>query len=317
MRKYPHAMHLADVLARDSFTASFEFFPPKTDDGWEALFASITDFGALKPSFVSVTYGAGGSTQQFTHDLVLRIKREAGLETMPHLTGVGHTPAEIDAILQGYAEVGVSNILALRGDSPRGVAQLVGGAFPHAIDLVRAVRACGERGIRANEGRGFGIAVAGYPEGHPETPNTLTQMDHLKAKCDAGADLIISQLFFDNHAFEDWRQRCELAGIRTPILAGIMPITSIAGMKRMAELAAGTTFPAPLLKAIRRAGDDAESVARVGVHWATEQCRALIDSGVRGIHFYTLNKSGATRKIYENLGVASTDSLQTGERGRD
>ncbi len=303
-------MHLCDVLARDPFTASFEFFPPKTDDGWGALFAAIADFGVLRPTFVSVTYGAGGSTQQFTHDLVLRIRRETGLETMPHLTCARHSAEEIDAILRSYASAGVSNILALRGDSPSQTGSVSTGPFRHAIDLVRSIREARSRGVVTEDARGFGIAVAGYPEGHPETPNTLIEMDHLKAKCEAGADLVISQLFFDNHAFDDWRQRCELAGIRTPILAGIMPITSLAGLKRMAELAGGTTFPAPLLRAIRRAGDDPDAVARVGIHWATEQCRALIDGGVRGIHFYTLNKSVATKKIYENLGIASTDALR-------
>ncbi len=301
-------MHLADVLARDSFTASFEFFPPKQPGGWDALFGSIAEFESLKPSFVSVTYGAGGSTRQFTHDLVVRIRQETSLDAMPHLTCVNHTTSEIDEILTRYARAGVSNILALRGDTPRGIAPTVND-FAHALDLVKAVRAFEARGLHPDQ-RGFGIAVAGYPEGHPETPNTLTQMDHLKSKCDAGSDLVISQLFFDNHAFFDWRERCELAGITTPILAGIMPITSIAGLKRMADLAGGTRFPAALLRAVRRAQDDPESVARVGVHWATEQCRSLLDHGVRGIHFYTLNKSDATRTIYQNLGVRSSEALR-------
>lgn len=301
-------MHLHDVLERDSFTASFEFFPPKQAQGWESLFTTITEFERLAPSFVSVTYGAGGSTRDLTHELVARIRTQTRLDAMPHLTCVGHSAHEIDEILTRYAQVGVSNILALRGDRPRGT-DAGSGDYPHAIDLVRAVKAFARRGIH-KDSRGFGLAVAGYPEGHVETPNTLTQMDHLKAKCDEGADLIISQLFFDNHAFDDWRERCELAGIRQPILAGIMPITSIAGLKRMAELAAGTRFPAPLLKAIRRAQDDADGVARVGIHWATEQCRALLDGGVRGIHFYTLNKSDSTRRIYENLGITSTEALR-------
>ena len=300
-------MHLSDVLARDSFTASFEFFPPKTDAGWKSLFSTIADFGKLKPSFVSVTYGAGGSTRQFTHDLVVRIKHEAGLEAMPHLTCVNHTAREIDEILERYAGAGVGNILALRGDPPTG-STAISGDFRHAADLVQRVKNFPTSHV--NDGKGFGIAVAGYPEGHPQTPNTLTQMDHLKAKCEVGADLVISQLFFDNHAFMDWRDRCEIAGIKVPLLAGIMPITSVTGLRRMAELAAGTRFPAPLLRAIRRAEGDEEAVARVGIHWATEQCRQLLDSGVRGIHFYTLNKSDATRRIYENLGVSTTDALR-------
>jgi len=300
-------MHLSDVLARDSFTASFEFFPPKTEGGWNALFGTITEFGKLKPSFVSVTYGAGGSTRQFTHNLVVRIKQETGLEAMPHLTCVDHTTNDIDGILERYAAAGVGNILALRGDPPVG-STVFGGDFRYASDLVRRVKAF--PAAHVNGGKGFGIAVAGYPEGHPQTPNTLTQMDHLKAKCEVGADLVISQLFFDNHAFMDWRERCEIAGITVPLLAGIMPITSVTGLRRMAELAGGTRFPAPLLRAIRRAEGDEEAVARVGIHWATEQCRQLLDSGVRGIHFYTLNKSDATRRIYENLGVTTTDALR-------
>jgi methylenetetrahydrofolate reductase (NADPH) len=301
-------MHLVDVLARDSFTASFEFFPPKNEAGWDSFFTTIADFGKLKPSFVSVTYGAGGSTRQFTHDLVVRIGKDTGLDAMPHLTCVNHSAQDIDQILSRYAEAGVSNILALRGDLPKGTTALASD-YSYASELVQAVRAFAQSGRHPDQ-RGFGIAVAGYPEGHPQTPNTLVQMDHLKAKCDAGADLIISQLFFDNHAFYDWRERCELAGIKTPILAGIMPITTVTGLKRMAELAGGTKFPAALLRAVRRAQDDVDAVSRVGIHWATEQCRDLLDHGVRGIHFYTLNRSDATRKIYENLGVSSTDALR-------
>jgi methylenetetrahydrofolate reductase (NADPH) len=184
------------------------------------------------------------------------------------------------------------------------------GDYRYAAELVAQIRAFSASG-RHPDRRGFGIGVAGYPEGHPETPNTLVQMDHLKAKVDAGADVIVSQLFFDNAAFMDWRERCTLAGITVPVIPGIMPITSMAGVRRMAQLAAGTRFPAPLLRALRRAQDDPDAVAKVGVHWATEQCRDLIDKGVRGIHFYTLNRSDATRRIYENLGVKSTDALRS------
>ena len=152
------------------------------------------------------------------------------------------------------------------------------------------------------DSKGFGIGVAGFPEGHPSTPNRLEEMDYLKAKVDAGADYICTQLFFDNHDFYDFRERCELAGINVPILAGIMPITSVGGMKRMAQLALGARFPAKLLRALDRA-NDAEAVKRVGVHWATEQSRDLLDNQVRGIHFYTLNKSDATRQIYQSLGL--------------
>ena len=296
-------MHIRDVLARDGMTASFEFFPPRNDDAWQEFVASLPEFEALKPSFVSVTYGAGGSTRDRTDALVAQLATETALAPVPHLTCVGHTDAEIDSILAGYASRGVSNILALRGDAPRAQASVAEGSFRHAADLVRAVRTFNDSG-RHPDPRGFGIGVAGFPEGHPETPNTLVQMDHLKAKVDAGADFIVTQLFFDNDAFFDWRDRCALAGIKVPVIAGLMPVTSLAGLKRMAELAAGTRFPAPLLRAIKRCQDDPESVANVGIHWATEQARDLIDRGVDGIHFYTLNRSGATRQIYRTLGLA-------------
>ena len=298
-------MHIHDILKRDATTLSYEFFPPRTDAGWESLFESIRAFEPLEPSFVSVTYGAGGSTRDRTHELVVRLRRETSLDPIPHLTCIGHSRGEIRAILERYAEAGVSNILALRGDPPR-EGWLPAGDFPHAIDLVREIRAAGEEmGVPG----GFGIGVAGFPEGHPETPNTLRQIEHLKAKVDAGADWICSQMFFDNRAFLDWCERCRLAGIRIPILAGIMPITSRSGLERMADLAAGTRFPAPLLKALDRCKDDPESVERVGTHWAAEQCRDLIDQGVRGIHFYTLNKSRATREIHRTLGLRGPASL--------
>lgn len=296
-------MHVAEILARDGLTTSFEFFPPRTPQGWETLYATIAEFEALSPSFVSVTYGAGGSTRDQTHELVVRLRRATRLDPVPHLTCVGHSAAEVEAILERYAAEGVSNILALRGDRPRnGSGDRGAGDFPHAADLVRCVRTFNERG-RHPDPRGFGIGVAGFPEGHPETPNTLTHMEHLKAKVDAGADWICTQLFFDNRTFFDWRERCELAGIRIPVLAGIMPITSSTGLRRMADLAAGTHFPASLLRAVERCGGDEEAVARVGIHWATEQCRDLIDRGVRGVHLYTLNRSTATRRIYETLGL--------------
>lgn len=301
-------MHMADILARDACTASFEFFPPQKDAGWDPLFASIAALERLAPSFVSVTYGAGGSTRERTRELVLRLRRETSLDPVPHLTCVGHTRAEMQAILESYAAEGVSNILALRGDAPRGSVTQTGD-FAHAADLVRFIRAFNESG-RHPDPRGFGIGVAAFPEGHPETPNTLRLMDHLKAKVDAGADWICTQLFFDNHAFLDWRERCDLAGIRVPICAGIMPVLSVANLHRMAELAACTNIPAKLMRALQRCGDDAEGVERVGIHWATEQCLELLDRGVRGIHFYTLNRSAATQEVFRNLGLKSAAGIR-------
>jgi methylenetetrahydrofolate reductase (NADPH) len=299
-------MHIRDILARDRTTFSFEFFPPKTDAASEELFRTIAHLQELKPSFVSVTYGAGGSTRDRTHHLVVRIQKETDLTAVSHLTCVCHSLAEMTAILDRYAAAGVENILALGGDPPKSHVNYdrTKDAFQYADQLVAFVRS------RATaDPRGFGVGVAGFPEGHPGCPNRLSEMDHLKRKVDAGADYICTQLFFDNRDFFDFRERCELAGVTVPILAGVMPVTTKAGMVRMAELAAGARIPAGLLRAVSRCADDA-AVERVGVHWATEQCRGLLDGGVRGIHFYTLNRSDATRRIYDNLGVQDSIGLR-------
>jgi len=301
-------MHINDILDAHSTTFSFEFFPPKTAEASEALFEHIRKLEALKPAFVDVTYGAGGSTRELTDELVLRIKRETGIATIPHLTCVCHSRDDIDQILQRWAGEGVGSILALSGDVPRDRAGWDRGkdAFRYAAQLVAHIKS-----FRGHpDPRGFGIGVAGFPEGHPDTPNRLLELDHLKAKVDAGADYICTQLFFSNADFYDFRERCELAGIKVPILAGLMPITSLRGMRRMAELAAGARYPARLLRAIERCNGDEDAVARVGVHWATEQCRDLLDHQVRGIHFYTLNQSDATLRIYHNLGVADSAALE-------
>lgn len=305
-------MHIKDIFERDGTTFSFEFFPPKGPQEAEDLFATISSIEELKPSYVSVTYGAGGSTRELTHDLVVRIKARTSVETIPHLTCVGHGAGEVDEILKRYAAAGVSNILALGGDPPKDAA---GGdrarrdVFPHAADLVRFIGRFNQSG-RHPDPRGFGIGVAGFPEGHPETPNRLLEMEHLRAKVDSGADYICTQLFFDNRDFYDFRDRAELAGIRVPIVAGIMPVLSLQGMKRMAQLALGARFPAPLQRALARAGDNPEAVRRVGTHWATEQCRDLLDHRVAGIHFYTLNRSDVTRQIYQTLGAPDSGSLR-------
>jgi methylenetetrahydrofolate reductase (NADPH) len=308
-------MHIHDIFASDQTTVSFEFFPPKTAADAQALYENIAPLEALQPSFVSVTYGAGGSTRQLTHDLVLRLKQTTTLDPIPHLTCVCHNEREIEEILTKYAQSGVSNMLALGGDPPRDIQNYdrKADAFPHAAELVRFIRRWNERGGHPDS-KGFGIGVAGFPEGHPGTPNRLDELDYLKAKVDAGADYICTQLFFDNRDFYDFRERCELAGIHVPIIAGIMPITSLGGMRRMAQLALGARFPAKLLRALGRASEDPEAVKQVGVHWATEQCRDLLDNQVRGIHFYTLNKSDATRQIYQSLGLRDSILLRRAAR---
>jgi len=268
-------MHIEDYFAQQATISSFEFFPPRTERGAEKLFETIRRLEALKPFFVSVTYGAGGSTRDITHDLVMRIKNQTSLDDAPR-------------DLPGYD----------RSHDD----------FQHTAALVRCIRAFNREGLHPDT-RGFGIGVAGFPEGHPGTPNRLLEMEYLKAKVDAGADYIVTQLFFDNRDFYDFRERCKLAGIDVPIIAGIMPVSTRAGIRRMAELALGARFPAALQRAVARCGSDPKAVERVGIHWATEQCRDLLDREVSGIHFYTLNQSDATLRIYRSLGLADARAI--------
>lgn len=293
-------MHITEILNQNRISFSFEFFPPKDQASSEQLFSTISDLFPLKPAYVSVTYGAGGSTRELTHDLVVRIQKETNLTVVSHLTCVGSSKDEIRRILDDYQKNGISNIMALRGDPPRNstFSQHPQG-FVHAAELVSFI---------SKNYPEMGIGIAGFPEGHPESPNRLKEIELLKAKVDEGADYICTQLFFDNRDFYDFQERCQIAGIKIPILAGIMPITTRKGMSRMADLALGTRYPARLLKALSRAEDD-DHFEKVGIHWATEQVRDLVDNGVQGIHFYTLNKSKATLQIYDSLGVTSSSGL--------
>ncbi len=294
-------MHIRDILVRNETAISFEFFPPRGGESSRRLSQTVAELSVWEPDFVSVTYGAGGSTRNLTHDLVVNLKRDAGWEPIPHLTCIGHSEEEILVILRRYAEAGISNLLALRGDPPRDRGSREG-SFANARELVRVIRDF--RGHPA--AGGFGVGVAGFPEGHPATPNRLREMDHLKAKVDAGADYICTQLFFDNRDFYDFRERCELAGIGVPIIAGIMPVVSIQQMQRVADLAAGARFPARLLKSLARANGEAAAVEEVGIEYATEQCAELLSQGVSGLHFYTLNQPKPTRRILENLQLRVT-----------
>lgn len=294
-------MHISEILGKKQTTISFEFFPPKNEEASEDLFRNIQELSQMNPAYVSVTYGAGGSTRDLTHDLVVKLQEETGLTIVSHLTCVGSTKEEIGEILKRYQKSGIHNIMALRGDPPKGQNefQKTENGFEYAGELVGF--------IKANYPN-MGIGVAGFPEGHPSTPNRLKEIEYLKWKVDQGADYICTQLFFNNNSFYDFVERCEIAGIKVPIIAGIMPITSRKGMARMAELSLGTNFPAKLLKSLSRAEDDAYA-ENVGIHWATEQVRDLLDHKIAGIHMYTLNKSKATRKIYESLGIRNFDRI--------
>ncbi len=292
--------HSPSVLFDRTPSFSFEFFPPKAPEGAKSLLDTVVRLQEFRPSFVSVTYGAGGGSRELTRSVVCDIQAR-GIPTVPHLTCVGHTEEEMEQILEGYTSAGARAIMVLRGDPPRNRPyNPENDAFRHAADLVRFIRRWEERRHLPYR---LTLGVAGFCEGHPDTRNRIREMDFLKAKLDEGADYICTQLFFDNHAFFDFRERCRLMEINVPIIAGIMPVTSISSMNRMAELSAGTNFPARLLKAMLRAGGDRESIERIGINYASNQCSELLDADVDGIHFYTLNRSRATLEIYRNLGI--------------
>ncbi|MFP4206555.1 MAG: methylenetetrahydrofolate reductase [NAD(P)H] [Spirochaetaceae bacterium] len=295
--------HIADVFARQETTFSFEFFPPKTDEAWKRLLASMRDFELLGPSFVSITYGAGGTTRERTHELVLGIRTETNLLAVPHLTAVCHTRAEVWSMLEAYAGYGISNVMALMGDPPgeeSGV-DCRRGDFEHAVDLVRLVREFNAAGLHPGP-RGFGIGVAGFPEGHPATPNRLRETEYLKQKVEAGADYICTQMFFDNHDFYDFAERCEVAGIDVPIIAGLMPIVSRRNYRRIPDFALGARYPAELQRRMAACTTD-EEAAEVGISWTAEQASDLLEHGVRGLHLYVLNRAGVAKEVYRRVGL--------------
>jgi len=271
---------------------SFEFFPPKTEDGRRGLLRTVEDLRPLDPGFVSVTYGAGGSTRDRTVELVREI-RATGLETMAHLTCVGHTREELGGLVEQFLDMGVENLLALRGDPPAGQGEFraAPGGFRYATELVRFIR---ERDHH------LCLGGAGYPEGHVETPLREDDLRNLKAKVDAGLDFVITQLFFDNAFYFDFVERARRMGINVPIVPGIMPITNIEQLERFVRLC-GATVPMRLVLQLERYRDDPDAVVQLGVAHATVQCMELLARGVPGIHFYTLNKSPATRLIVSAL----------------
>jgi methylenetetrahydrofolate reductase (NADPH) len=276
---------------------SFEFLPPKTDEGTANLLKTLEELAPLEPDFVSVTYGAGGSTRDRTVELVTRIKQTTGIEAMAHLTCVGHTREELRDILQRLAAAKLDNVLALRGDPPQGQKAFVPvpGGFQYASELVRFIR---------EEDFNFCVGGACYPEGHVETHSREEDLRHLKAKVDAGLDFVITQLFFDNAFYFDFVERARRAGINVPIVPGIMPITNYEQVQRFTRLC-GATVPMRLSLQLERVKDQPEAVMQLGVAHATVQCMELLARGVPGIHFYTLNKSPATRMIVGALRARS------------
>ncbi|MCH8966337.1 MAG: methylenetetrahydrofolate reductase [NAD(P)H] [Planctomycetes bacterium] len=283
-------MRIRDHIEEGPPTLSFEFYPPKDEIGFWDLYRTIESLKPLKPTYVSVTYGAGGGTRRKTVDLVARIKGDLGMETMAHLTCVGHTRKELGEVVDELRTRGMQNILALRGDPPAGTKTFIPteGGFAHANELVAFIR----------DRCDLCIGAACHPEGHPEAPSRQDDLDHLKRKVDAGVDFLITQLFFDNDAFFSFRDRATAAGIDVPIIAGLMPILGVNQVKRFTGMC-GATIPTALLRKIEAVEDDAEAVRHIGMYHATQQCLALLEQKVAGIHFYTLNRSSATRAIYQ------------------
>lgn len=285
-------MRLRELYSRSEKTFSVEFFPPKTDRGEESLFEEIAALKKLNLSFCSVTYGAGGSTRGKTVELVERIHRECRMEVMCHLTVVGQSKDEVRAVLTGLKEKGIENLIALGGDPPQGVVDWVPhpDGFSHSVELVR----------EAGSYRWFSIAVAGFPEVHPRAQSREADLIYLKEKVDAGADVVITQLFFDNEDFYRYVDDLQKMGVRAPIVPGILPVLSAPQVRRFTSVC-GAKIPPRLERLLAKVEEDDEGAARLGIDYATEQCEGLLSFGVPGIHFYSLNKSRSVKAIFENL----------------
>lgn len=274
---------------------SFEFFPPKTEEGVETLYRTVKELKPCRPSFVSVTYGAGGSTRDRTLELVARIQRDLGITTMAHLTCVGSTKDEIKDVLDRLYKSGIRNVLALRGDPPKGETefQATDGGFSYATELVSFIR---------EQGREWCIGAACYPEGHVESSDLETDLGHLVEKVDAGADFLVSQLFFDNHDYRAFVRRARSAGITIPIVPGLMPVTNASQVERFTKMC-GSRIPQELYRRLRIVESDSSAVVATGVQWAVDQGRELLAQGAPGLHFYTLNRSSATLAVHAALGL--------------
>ena len=282
-------LKITEILQRGR-SFSFEFGPPRTEQMEETLARTLVELEPLGPSYVSVTYGAGGSTRERTHDLVVQILRDTSMVPMAHLTCACHTRAELVEIVERYRDAGIDNILALGGDPPKDL-DLPDGELAYAVELVRLVREVGD----------FCIGVAAHPEPHPRSPSVAEDRRHTAEKL-SEADFAITQFFFDADHYFDLVGTLHDLGVHKPVIPGIMPVTSISSVKRMAELQ-GSEFPAWLLAKLEAAGDDPAAVRAVGIAEATKLCTVLLEGGAPGLHFYTMNRSGATREIYENLGL--------------
>ena len=286
-------MKISDLLGNIK-TISLEFFPPKAAEGIPGVFRVIERLKVFHPDFVSVTYGAGGTNRAFSEEITLRIQKETDLEVMAHVTCSRQTRDAVHGLLDRLCRSGVGNVIALRGDPPRGHREFVpaDGGFAHATDLIEHIK----------QNFGLGVAAACYPEGHPESPDLTKDLEYTKLKVQKGADFLITQLFYDNSVFFDYVDRARRAGIENPIIPGVLPILSTSQIRRFTTLC-GAKIPAALDRELERFAEDDEAVRELGVEYATRQVSELWDAGVPGIHFYVLNRSYSVSKILTNLGL--------------
>lgn len=290
-------MSLAETYSTDQLSLSFELFPPKTEAGEKALFRHVERLVEFKPAYITCTYGAGGSTQGKTLDIVARVRETSGLPVATHLTCVNRTADQLAQYLTEARARGVDNVVALRGDPPKGEEAFVAteGGFRYANELVGFIR---------EQFADMGIAVAGYPEKHLEAPSMDVDLENLRRKVDAGADVVITQLFYENADFFAFRDRCTALGITVPIVPGLLPVTNFAQIQRITSLC-GAKLPQAFVDALQSAGDDEAAQFDTGVEFATRQMEDLAKAGVPGIHLYVLNKSEAASRVLENLGMGS------------
>jgi methylenetetrahydrofolate reductase (NADPH) len=286
---------IRDVL-RDTRTVSFEFFPPRSEDNIPGVLRAINRLAEYNPDYISVTYGAGGSTRAFTEEIVTRAKNETDLVVMAHQTCVSQTKEAIHDVLERHANAGIRNVIALRGDPPQGQKDFVpvDGGFAHATDLIEHIKANFD----------FGIAGACYPEGHTESPNVMQDVKYARQKVDLGADFLITQLFFDNNDFYAFVDKARKAGINVPVIAGLLPVINAAQIRRFTSLC-GSKIPPELDRQLDKVGDDDDAARELGIEYATRQVEDLWNNGVEGIHFYVLNRSYSVSKILENVGIAN------------